>query len=172
MVGRVQENVTPLHRAALNGHAPVVTLLLERGANKEATAYVRRTEVHHCCLLSEALGGGVRAAAMTAAAAAHSRVQGRCCVGAPCDCNAAAADAPRGALCAHVPRQQCRSRGRPRGSLSVWPRGALGSEPLISARAGCALAAAIVRRCPLRQLLQRTRTPRRAAPRRAAPHML
>jgi hypothetical protein len=40
-VVRAQDGSTPLHYAAAEGHAPVVTLLCERGANKAATDRVR-----------------------------------------------------------------------------------------------------------------------------------
>jgi ankyrin repeat protein len=37
----VQLGYTPLHGAAMGGHAECVTLLVDRGANKEATNNVR-----------------------------------------------------------------------------------------------------------------------------------
>jgi hypothetical protein len=40
-VGRAQYGNTPLHEAACEGHASVVTLLLERGADMEAKRHVR-----------------------------------------------------------------------------------------------------------------------------------
>jgi hypothetical protein len=39
--GCAQEGGTPLHYAASNGHVACVTLLVERGANKDAKGYVR-----------------------------------------------------------------------------------------------------------------------------------
>ncbi len=42
-VGRAQYGQTPLYMAAMSGHASVVTLLLERGADKEAKDEVRLT---------------------------------------------------------------------------------------------------------------------------------
>jgi ankyrin repeat protein len=40
-VWRAQDGKTPLHYAAQEGHAFVLTLLLERGADKEAKQEVR-----------------------------------------------------------------------------------------------------------------------------------
>jgi ankyrin repeat protein len=39
---RAQYDWAPLHYAAAEGHASVITLLLERGANMEAKTKVRR----------------------------------------------------------------------------------------------------------------------------------
>jgi ankyrin repeat protein len=49
-VGRAQSGKTPLHNAAQNGHASVITLLLECGADKEAKNDVRRAAHAHARL--------------------------------------------------------------------------------------------------------------------------
>jgi hypothetical protein len=43
---RAQDGMTPLHWAAYNGHASVVTLLCERGADKETKTEVCTRHAH------------------------------------------------------------------------------------------------------------------------------
>jgi hypothetical protein len=62
-VGRAQWVRTPLHWAANEGQASVVTLLLECGANKEVMDWVRRaTRSHTRCHSSIARGARCGAA--------------------------------------------------------------------------------------------------------------
>jgi hypothetical protein len=80
LVPCAQYGSTPLHCAAEKGHAPVVTLLLERGANKEAKDIVRsaraRAAAHNCRALSSTrrhAAVAVAVAAICASAAATTK---------------------------------------------------------------------------------------------------
>ena len=65
-VGGVQDDWTPLHCAAVWGHASVVTLLLERGADIKAKDNVRRT---HAAIAATACGTVMCARLLASAAA-------------------------------------------------------------------------------------------------------